>query len=238
MNVILLVGGKGSRLRPLVGEIPKPLAKFGSVNILDLILQYLDSKDEIDKVILATGYKQEEFIEYKVKNFHFQLEYSTETIPLGTAGAVYKAAKKVTSNYILVLNGDTYCEFDLPRIKDLTNDGYIYVKKSFELSRYGTVIIDPKDNRILKFDEKIQGEINFINAGIYIFKKNLIHEYGLMPQSMETEFIPKILLEQKKLYAIECAGKFIDIGIPGTFLQAENYLQAEIIKLLKEKGSK
>ncbi len=228
INAVLLVGGQGTRLRSIIGAYPKPLAKFGSLNILDLILKYLDSVEAIDKVILATGFMKEEFLNYKYEKYHFSLEFSSESQPLGTAGAVYNAIVKVNSDYILIINGDTFCQFTLPHKLNLEDDGYIFVRKSSDEERYGYITTCPDKKYLLKFNEKVCGNSNFINAGVYLFKRDLINDYGRLNQSMETEFIPKLLQVGKKIQVVECFGKFTDIGIPSSFMEAGNYLKDEI----------
>jgi len=112
MQVLILCGGKGTRLRPLTKTIPKPMLEFGGKPFLEYLIEYY-KKNDIKDFILAVGYLKEQIVEYfgNGKKFGVNIKYSFEEKPLGTGGAVYNAKKYLKGNFIVV-NGDTFTDFE------------------------------------------------------------------------------------------------------------------------------
>ncbi len=230
MDAIILAGGLGTRLKPAISAVPKPLAPIGKLPFLDILLKQLNPFKQINKVILAIGYKAELIIQryqgsYK---YHFEIDFSIENAPLGTGGAIKHALPHTTSDEVLILNGDSYVEFDLTNlqkthIKNKASLTLVTVKVN-DTERYGSVDIDMSTMRITQFSEKQKAKgAGFINAGCYLLEKRLFdHIPGKRNISFEKRILPTFL--EKRIYAKISKGKFIDIGTPESFFSAKDYL--------------
>lgn len=226
MEVIILAGGLGTRLKEVVSDVPKPLALINQTPFLDLILEQLISFKLINKVILAIGYKAELVIDYySKKTFPFNLEYSVEKFPLGTGGALKRALGKTSGQVVLAMNGDTYL--------DLPFDSFLEFHKNKEADltmacleapkevRYGAVIFD-ENFRIKDFAEKEAS--HWINAGFYLINPTIFDfcESDVF-LSLEKDLFP--LLLKKKMMGYPCRGKFIDIGTKSSYFEAQTLLR-------------
>ena len=143
MKAMILSGGRGKRLRPVTDTIPKPLIKIRGKPLIEWKIHYL-KKFGIRDIIICSGYKGKKIENYikKKKNFGCNIEYSVETSPLGTGGAIKKAIKNITDNSFLVLNGDIITNINLKKIMVKPNS-----IAAIELrTNYGTMKI-----KIIKF---------------------------------------------------------------------------------------
>lgn len=177
MEVIILAGGSGNRLKSVISDIPKPMAEIRNKPFLEFIFTWL-SEFNIDKIVLSVGYKAEIIKSHFGSEFHrIPLEYSYEQEPLGTGGGILKALQHVDDEYALVINGDTYFPINPEHLLSahLTMDGMITValKKMTDFERYGTVNID-NENNIVRFHEKKPTQEGLINGGIYLIDKHFI----------------------------------------------------------------
>ena len=124
MNIkeaIILAGGKGTRLKSLVADIPKPLAPINNIPFLTILIRYLKTQG-IQRVILSVGYKWELIKnEYGNKFEDIDIYYSIEETPLGTGGGIAKALKMANSKNVLILNGDSFCKIDIE------DDGSLFI---------------------------------------------------------------------------------------------------------------
>ena len=161
MEVIILAGGLGTRLRSEIKNIPKCMAPVNGKPFLWYLLKDLEGYNEVKRVILSVGYLREIILDWiaTVKNeFPFEFDYVIEKEPLGTGGGIRLAMKKVTEEDAIILNGDSYFDVDFNELvlvhrtqkaAKLT----IALKPMTNFNRYGTVTMDGI-NRILKFKEK------------------------------------------------------------------------------------
>ncbi|NGX63720.1 MAG: D-glycero-alpha-D-manno-heptose 1-phosphate guanylyltransferase [Candidatus Anoxychlamydiales bacterium] len=224
MDVIILVGGKGTRLKRVIGDnLPKPLANINGTPFLDFLVHKLQKLTIINNIILAAGHKKEKIIDrYKdYKNILFSIEED----PLGTGGAIKKALNLAKSNQILALNGDTYSEFSpsllLKAHQEKKADITIVCRFEKLLSRYGSVNIDKKTKQILSFNEKIKKNNGYINSGIYLMNKDTFDDFNPINYfSIEHDFFPKATLT-KKIFAFETNSTFVDIGTPESYSKAQ-----------------
>jgi NDP-sugar pyrophosphorylase family protein len=231
IDVYILCGGLGKRLRRISKNKPKPMVKVGSKPFLDIIIDYMAGFG-FKHFILGIGYKAEVFKKYyrNFKQEDLNIEFSEEKIPLGTGGAVKKAKRLIKSDLFLVLNGDSFCEFkplDFLRFhRNKKASVSILLRKVFNGTDYGRVKLD-NTGQITDFDEKDNRANNcFINAGIYIFDRNV---FNSMPRkktfSLELDFFPKIVV--KNCFGYTKSGFFIDIGTPERYLKADKYFLKE-----------
>ena len=168
MKAIILAGGRGERLRPITDKIPKPLILINNIPLIERTIKYL-KKYGINEIIISSGYKSnkiESFLKKK-KNFGCQIIFSIEKTPLGTGGAIKKALKHVGEESFLVLNGDVVTNINLRKILKKPNT----IAANELKTKFGTMYI--KNNKILKFNEKKDIMIVWMNSGIYHLSKNI-----------------------------------------------------------------
>lgn len=227
MEVIILAGGLGTRLRSVVSEVPKCMAPVAGKPFLWYLLKYL-TKYDVNKVILSVGYLREvifEWIDEVKDDFPFVFDYAVEEEPLGTGGGIKLALSKATTNDVIVLNGDTFFEVNLNELIEAhrlyPSAITIALKPMREFERYGRVIINKVDNRILEFKEKEYCKQGLINGGVYVINR-LEPIFNGVPEkfSFETSVLaPQCKLG--KLFGVVQNGYFIDIGIPEDYQRAE-----------------
>ncbi len=226
-TAIILAGGFGTRLQTVVNDVPKPMAPIDGIPFLTFQLTYLKHFG-FKKVILSVGYLSE-----KIKN-HYQIsfegmeiEYVTESIPLGTGGGIRLAIESCQENLALVLNGDSFFDIDLNRFYNLHQQNHsqisLALRKVPDASRYGTIQTNSK-HQLISFKEKnTVAEVGIINGGVYILDKNLflLNTSPLTTFSIEKDFFEK-QLTKLNIKGFEFNGYFIDIGIPEDYAKAQN----------------
>lgn len=231
MKAIILAGGKGTRLRSVVKDVPKPLAPINGHPFIEILLSYL-KMNGADQVVISTGYLQEAFETYKKGFKGLQIRLSPEDEPLFTGGAAKKAALLFGDDPVLIMNGDSFTEVDLKKVyEDFVNDSdadvLLVVQKISENSgRYGKVLIDEK-NYVTNFAEK-QSEINseFISAGIIVTRSSCLQKVAKEKFSLEKDFLEKFADLNIKIKAFKTFGDFIDIGVPEDYFRAWEMLNA------------
>ncbi|EKL5094358.1 nucleotidyltransferase family protein, partial [Campylobacter jejuni] len=211
MQAIILCGGLGTRLKSVIKDIPKPMAPINDKPFLEFIFEYL-KKQGIKEVILAVSYKYEVIQEYFKDEFlSIKIKYSIEKEPLGTGGAI-KEALKFIKNEAYVLNGDTFFDIDLTKLKLNGNRICLALKQMNDFDRYGTVNVDEQD-LVISFEEKVFKKQGLINGGIYLLTKDIFNEFDLEKKFSFEEFLRE---NYEKLKARACIfdDYFIDIGVP------------------------
>ena len=226
VSAIILAGGLGTRLRGVVPGLPKVMAEINGKPFITYLLDQL-AEAEIERVIISTGYMAqtiEETVGSSYRSLH--IEYSREENPLGTGGALKLSGKPVDTKYCLVMNGDSYVEFDLVSLfishKEQNSNITILVKAVADTSRYGAIkMSDQKE--IVGFMEKGSSTgTGLINTGVYAMKASTFKEIpDRIPSSLEYDFFPSMI--DKGIYGYETEGKFIDIGTPESYAQAEKF---------------
>jgi len=222
-KAVLLVGGLGTRLRAVTND-PKPLASVGGSPFLELLIRQLREQG-VRRLVLCTGYRAE-LVEETLGNGNslgVAIEYSKETSPLGTAGAVKNARAHLDGEEdFLVMNGDSFLEADFPRLIRYHSErgGLITmsVLKSTNAGRFGSVAIGA-DGRVTGFSEKTsREEPGMINGGVYIFNRRVFDFIPEGTASLERDIFPRVLNEG--IFALEQRGVFIDIGTPEDYARA------------------
>ncbi len=213
-HVVLAVGYmKEKRLKHVVSDVPKPMAPINDKPFLEYIFEDLNKKG-VTHVVLAVGYMKEKIKEYFKNQYkNIEISYSEENSPLGTGGAIKKAVSKCREEDIFIINGDTFYDVDLEKMKKFHIENKssltIAVKEMKNFDRYGSLVIEK--NKIIKFEEKKPKLKGKINGGIYLIKKNIFQEIEEESFSFEKEILEN---EKTEKYAYESNGYFIDIGIP------------------------
>lgn len=211
-EAIILCGGLGTRLRSVISDVPKPMAPIKNKPFLAFVLEYL-KKQNISRVVLAVSYKYEIIQEYFGNSYlGMQILYSIEKEPLGTGGAILEALNLINSNSCYVLNGDTFFDVNLDRLKLDDSDICVALKPMKNFDRYGSVDID-NNNYISAFNEKKFTSNGLINGGVYLIKKNIFNSFNLPNKfSFEEFFQENFLIFNAKATVFD--DYFIDIGIP------------------------
>lgn len=226
-EVIILAGGLGTRLREVVNDVPKCLAPINGVPFLAYLIDYLE-KQKVSRFIFSIGYKGQLIEDFLSLNYSY-LDYSisSEKTPLGTGGAIKKALKYSKCENIFVLNGDTFCNFNLDELSNF----YLIKNSNFSIGlyliqdnvRYGHVLVD-ESGTILEFKEKKNGTNILVNSGVYLIKKSfIINFFNNYPDcfSLETDFF-QLNNRGINIHGIELNGEFIDIGIPEDYKKFQN----------------
>jgi len=221
-DVLILCGGKGTRLQSIVSDRPKPMAPVGGKPFLAVIIDYLLTF-HVASIILCTGYKSENIEEYYAKDS--TIRFSPERSPLGTGGAVKNAERFVGSDPFFVLNGDSFSRIDLNDMLSCHishNAGAtIAVSRMDNMAEFGTVVAGA-DGRITGFAEKkSRGAPGLVNAGVYLFNKEIFSVIpARVPYSLEYDVFPKL----RDCYAYESGKGFVDIGTEERYKQARKGL--------------
>eukprot|EP01006_Ploeotia_vitrea_P001317 TRINITY_DN104585_c0_g1_i1.p1 TRINITY_DN104585_c0_g1~~TRINITY_DN104585_c0_g1_i1.p1 ORF type:complete len:362 (-),score=32.69 TRINITY_DN104585_c0_g1_i1:497-1582(-) len=225
MKALILVGGFGTRLRPLTLSMPKPLVPFVDKPTIIHQIQALKSVG-VTEVILAVCYQPDELrklMEEWEAALEIKISYSVETTPLGTAGPLALAKSKLeeSDDPFFVLNSDITCTYPLDDLltyhRQHGKEGTIMVTQVQDPSKYGVVVSD-SEGKIQHFVEKPQTFVsNRINAGIYIFNPAILSRIQPKPTSIEKEIFPA-MAGQGQLYAKDLVGHWMDIGQPKDYL--------------------
>ena len=224
MDAIILAGGKGTRLRSLVSDRPKPMAEVCGKPFLFYILNEI-IKNKIDKIIISVGYKKDSIINYFGDSFKgVPIVYSIEDSPLLTGGAIKKALCCVDGSDFFVLNGDSFTSIpfiDLINLKKQKSTSLVIAANFVSNSnRYGLIDFN-KQCRIISFREKSPVSIEgYINSGIYLMDKNIFLNYGNSVFSFENDFLPSYVKSNPSFVHLS-HDFFIDIGVPSDYLLAQ-----------------
>jgi D-glycero-alpha-D-manno-heptose 1-phosphate guanylyltransferase len=229
MQAIILAGGLGTRLRAAVSGTPKSMALIHGVPFLEILVRHLAGQG-VEKVVLATGYLAEQIIEHFSGMDHpgLSVAFHREERPLGTGGAIFSALDMCDCGDVLVFNGDTYVDLDLAAFRKSRVDHNaalaMCLVRASDTRRYGAVSIS-EDGWIESFGEKSHTGPGLINAGAYVFDRNLLTRPPIeTPFSFEVEVIAP-MVQSRKVLGFETSGRFIDIGIPDDYHVAQQLLR-------------
>ena len=235
MEAILLVGGQGTRLRPLTVNTPKPMLPVAGVPFT--VHQILRARDAgVERIILGTSYRADVFRDFiEGSDLGIDIVIATEDEPLGTGGAIRYAAQHLRSSAddpILVFNGDVLTGLDIAGLvgehQRRGSDVSLYLTPVDDPRAFGLVPTDP-DGRVTAFLEKptTPEEIvtNTINAGCYVFQRSVIDEIPAdRPVSVERETFPGLLAAGRYVYGHIDEGYWLDLGTPLAFVQGSRDL--------------
>jgi D,D-heptose 1,7-bisphosphate phosphatase len=215
MQVVILVGGKGTRLGDLTASKPKPMVDVGGRPFLWFLIDQLSRHGFNDILLICGHFADQIFLEFNGINIGVsKIVCIAEPVPMGTGGAL-KFATEFLDDEFLLLNGDTF--FDINYLDLIT----FYVSNPWvckialrylpDTSRYGTVLLE--DSKIIAFSEKTHNSTGYINAGIYFFRKVVLNYIVELPCSLESDVLPLIAADGL-IFGRYYDKYFIDIGIP------------------------
>ncbi len=199
VEAVVLVGGKGTRLRPLTLSAPKPMLPTAGVPFLAHMLSRIRSAG-VRHVVLGTSYLAETFAEYFGDGaaLGLEIEYVVEDEPLGTGGGIRNVTKYLTTDQVLVFNGDVLAGTDLGAVVDThrrtSADVTLHLVRVADPRAYGCVPTD-ETGAVLEFLEKTDNPpTDQINAGCYVFNRSVIESIPEgRPVSVERETFPGLL---------------------------------------------
>lgn len=228
-DVVILCGGRGERLKAVTGDSPKVLADINGKPFLDILIRYIACFG-FKRFVLCLGYKAGLIEDYFSRQADNQPEiiFCREEAPLGTAGALKNAEPFIQGGSFVAMNGDSFIKIDFNRF--LKNHSDKNASFSAALAKvgakddYGSVGLNSR-GEIEGFSEKQDtGQGNFINAGIYIFNRDI---FALIPKgvktSLEYDVFPGML--GKGFYGYFVDQRFIDIGTPERYKKAKLLLR-------------
>ncbi|MTE19306.1 NTP transferase domain-containing protein [Streptomyces sp. TRM43335] len=230
-EAILLVGGKGTRLRPLTVHTPKPMVPAAGVPFLTHQLARARAAG-VEHVVLATSYLAEVFEPHfgDGSELGLHLEYVTEGEPLGTGGAIRNVASRLHSapdDPVLVFNGDILTGLDIRALIDTHTsfgaDVSLHLTRVTDPRAFGLVPTDA-DGRVTAFLEKPQTPEEIvtdqINAGAYVFTRSVIDTIPTgRPVSVERETFPGLLADGAHLQGMVDSTYWLDLGTPQAFVR-------------------
>jgi mannose-1-phosphate guanylyltransferase len=225
VDAVVLVGGKGTRLRPLTLSAPKPMLPTAGVPFLKHLLSRIAAAG-IEHVVLGTSYKAEVFAEYfgDGSELGLELEYVVEREPLDTAGAIRNVADRLREDDVMVFNGDILSGVDLRGVldthRDTAADVTLHLVKVDDPRRFGCVPTD-HEGRVLEFLEKTEHPpTDQINAGCYVFRRSVIEDIPAGRRvSVERETFPGLLASGARLQGHVDASYWLDLGTPQAFVR-------------------
>lgn len=231
MQAVVLVGGEGTRLRPLTYVTPKPMIPVMNVPFLERTLLRLKGAGIAD-VILPAGYMPEAITDYfgDGSRLGIRMTYVIEETPLGTAGAV-KNVERYIDGPFFVLNGDVLTSLDLKAMLALHRDrggmGVLHLIRVEDPSAFGCVVHDDF-GRITAFVEKPprdQAPTNEINAGTYLLDPAILDFIPVgRPVSIERETFPAVIAGARPLYAYTTDDYWIDLGRPEHYRDSHRHI--------------
>lgn len=221
MEVIILCGGLGTRLRSVVSQVPKCMAPVAGKPFLAYMLAWL-GRFPVTRVIFSVGYLREVIMDYvNAREWPFRVDYAVEETPLGTGGGIRLALSRCTEDRVLVVNGDTFFNANLSQLV-FAAPVTVALKPMQHFDRYGAVDFD--GSRITRFREKAPCREGLINGGIYAIDRTRL-DLSSLPEKFSFE---KEVLE-KNAGRGWVAGQvsdsyFLDIGIPDDYARAQREL--------------
>jgi NDP-sugar pyrophosphorylase family protein len=236
--VLILAGGLGTRLRPVLADRPKGLAPIGERPFLEIQVDLL-RRQGLRRLVLAVGHLARQIQDHfgDGRRWGLRIDYSVEGPRLLGTGGALKLAERFFTPRALVLNGDTFFDLDyaqlLARHEEQRPVATLALARADDARRYGSVLVDSSGRRVVGFQEKdssissppnaAAGEApsaaalneRWLNAGAYLIERELLAGWKAgEPCSLERDVFPTALAQGLKLAALTSRQRFFDIGTP------------------------
>ncbi len=228
LTLVILAGGRGTRLGPVLGDMPKPMTPVAGRPFLEYLVEQ-GRRAGFNDLLLCVGWRGEKIREHfgDGREFGVSVRYSVEQDLLGTAGALRLARTMICTDHFLVMNGDSYCPLSLADLQ-----GFHEVRRAMatlavswieDRSRFGSIELD-SDDAVVRFHEKeTAGGPGYINAGIYVLSQAVLDMIPEgVPLSIEREVFPRLI--GCGLYAYQSRRPLIDIGTLRSLEEAQHLL--------------
>jgi mannose-1-phosphate guanylyltransferase len=225
VDAVVLVGGKGTRLRPLTLSTPKPMLPTAGVPFMTHLLSRIRATG-ISHVVFGTSYLADVFSDHfgDGSALGMELEYLVEDEPLDTAGGIRNVASALREPDVMVFNSDILSGVDLPGLVDThrstSADVTLHLVKVPDPRRFGCVPTDG-DGRVTAFLEKTEDPpTDQINAGCYVFRREVIESIPIgRPVSVERETFPGLLASGARVQGHVDNSYWLDVGTPEAFVR-------------------
>ena len=239
-DCVILCGGLGKRLQGVVSDVPKVMAQIDGRPFLDFVIEHLRSQ-QIERIVLCTGYKADQIESYyRDHDFGITIDFSTESEPLGTGGALKNASDIISSDPFFVLNGDSFLSADFQAFLDFhkvkESTASLLVSQVNESKDFGSLKLD-ENSQIVDFQEKDQDtEKHLVNAGIYCFNREVFsHMSEAKVFSLEHDLFPSLL--GSKFFGYRVDKEFMDIGTPQRYESVKQKLIKDTTYGRKKQGT-
>lgn len=228
MRAVVLVGGEGTRLRPLTLTTPKQMLPIGGRPMIERVMDWLSSHG-VDEAVLSLGYRPDAFLKAYPDGecAGVRLHYAVEDSPLDTAGAIrFAALEGGVEETFVVVNGDVITTLDVTALvqfhRDRSAEATIALTPVEDPSAFG-VVPTREDGQVIAFIEKPAREeapTNLINAGTYVLEPSVLDRIPAGRRvSIERETFPALVAEGR-LYALGSEASWLDAGTPAAYLAA------------------
>jgi mannose-1-phosphate guanylyltransferase len=242
MKAVILVGGEGTRLRPLTHTTVKAMVPVLNRPFIEHVIRHLNNHN-VNEIILAMGYKPDSIKNYfdNMGRLDARIIYSVEQSPLGTAGAVKNAAQYIDKDkFFLVINGDVFTDLDLTQMINFHKNKKAKVTIALtpvdDPTQFGVVEIDSQQ-RVIRFVEKPkQHEVtsNLINSGIYILESEVLDRIPQGKRFMfEYDVFPHLIADGEPIYGYPTNAYWIDVGTPEKYLKLNQDLLLGKCRLIR-----
>lgn len=232
MKAVVMAGGEGTRLRPLTSQRPKPLVPIGNQPIMEHILTLL-KRHGITDVVATLYYLGDEIRDYfgDGSDFDIPIHYTTETVPLGTAGSVKNAESHLKDDTFLIVSGDALTDCDLDAAlafhREKQSLATLILYRVPSPLEFGVVITDEED-RVVRFLEKPGWSEVFsdtVNTGMYILEPEIFKfmEEG-KSYDWSQDIFPKLLEQGLPMYGYVMDGYWADVGSLTQYREAQEHL--------------
>jgi mannose-1-phosphate guanylyltransferase len=225
MKAVVLVGGEGTRLRPLTETIPKPLLPLMNRPSLDHVLDHL-ARHGVHEVVLSSPYLESTFHDFiRARRGDPKIRWITEEEPLGTGGAIVNAREDVGEGPFFALNGDILTDLDLTSMASFHTDrrsvATIALHNVEDARPFGLVPVKP-DGRVVEFREKpLDAVPGDVNAGTYLLEASALVGWKRGENvSIERQVFPSLIGSGERVYGFRSDAYWLDVGTPQTYLQA------------------
>ena len=211
MQLVILCGGRGTRLKSLTNKTSKTMLLFKKKPFLERLIEYF-YKQGFNKILLLCGYKSDQIKNYFERKKKYNLQFSVENKPLGTGGAIKKAFNLLEDEFILI-NGDSFLpeNYKKYRTKLKSKKKLIITIYENKNNKFMTNNILIKKNKIIRYSKKNNKNFNFVDAGVYIIKKEIFENIKLNIFSFEKYFFNKLIKNNEIGFKIT-KNFFYDIG--------------------------
>lgn len=226
LTAVILVGGEGTRLRPLTARTPKPMLPLVDRPLLAYTFEHLAAHG-VGRAVLSCGYLPTQIeAHFGASHEGMEVEYRVEDSPLGTAGGIRYGAEGRIDGTFLGMNGDSLRMADIGALLAFHREqgalATLLLTPVEDPTRFGLVRL-AADGKVTGFLEKPRPEeidTNLINAGLYVLEPEVLDLVPPgKPVSIERDVFPRIV-EQGRLYGLALPGYWLDVGTPESYLQA------------------
>ncbi len=222
MDAIVLAGGFGTRLAPVVPDLPKPMAPVAGRPFLEILLTWL-SRQGFSRVMLSLGHMADKIVSHFGDHYAgMQLVYEVEDSPLGTGGAIRQASRHCSGTHYFVFNGDSFLDLEVDKVEALWQARRvptIVARALSDTTRFGR--LETSGSQVTGFVGKGQPGPGLINGGCYVFDANELAEIPIgKPFSIELDYFPE-QVKKRRFEFFVTQGQFIDIGVPVDYARAQ-----------------